>query len=335
MNFIDNLKERAKKDIKKIVLPESNDIRTLKAADIVTKEEYAKIILVGNKDEISNIIKDNNLNINLDNIEIIDPKTFKDTDKLVDGFYELRKNKGITKEEAEKIITDDYVYFANMLVKLDYADGLVSGAVHSSADTLRPALQILKTKKDTKLVSSFFLMDIPNYEYEEDGVLIYSDCGMIQNPTSEELVEIANSSAKTYKQLIGKEPKVAFLSHSTFNTSNCDDVHKVQKAVQLAKETYKDLNMDGEMQFDAAIVPSVAKIKAPNSKIAGHANVLIFPDLDAGNIAYKITERLGHAKAYGPITQGILKPVNDLSRGCNEEDIAGVIAITSVQAQDN
>lgn len=331
MNFIEKIKEKAKTNIKTIVLPETNDIRTLKAAKIVTDEQYAKILLIGNSHEIHQLAKESNIDIK--NIEIIDPTSFKYTEKLIEEFYELRKNKGITKEDAKKIITEDYVYFANMLVKLDYADGLVSGAVHSSADTLRPALQILKTAKDTKIVSSFFLMDVPNCNYGENGVFIYSDCGMIQNPTSEELVEIANSSAKTFKKLIGTEPKVAFLSHSTFNTSKCDDVYKVQKAVSITKDKYPELNADGEMQFDAAIIPSVAKMKAPNSKIAGNANVLIFPDLDSGNIAYKITERLAHAKAYGPITQGILKPVNDLSRGCNEEDIAGVIAITSVQCQ--
>lgn len=331
MNFIDKIKEKAKSDLKKIVLPEAEDIRTLKAAKIAHDEQYAIPILIGNTNNIKEIAKNNNINI--DNIKIIDPISFKDTEKLIEKFYELRKNKGITLEEAKKTIQKDYVYFANMLVKLDYADGLVSGAIHSSADTLRPALQILKTAKDTEIVSSFFLMDVPNCNYGASGVFIYSDCGMIQNPTSEELVEIANSSAKTFKQLIGTEAKVAFLSHSTFNTSHCDDVYKIQKAVKLAKEKYPELNADGEMQFDAAIIPEVAKMKAPNSKIAGYANVLIFPDLDAGNIAYKITERLAHAKAYGPITQGILKPVNDLSRGCNEDDIAGVIAITAVQCQ--
>lgn len=329
MNFIETIKKRARENIKKIILPEAYDTRILKATEIVNKEKYAEIILIGCKEKIENIAEKNNINI--ENTQIIDPTSFPDTNKLINEFFELRKDKGISLEEAKKIITTDYVYFANMLVKLNYADGLVSGAIHSSADTLRPALQILKTAPDTKIVSSFFLMDVPNCKYGENGVFIYSDCGMIQNPTSEELVEIARSSANTFEKLIQKEARVAFLSHSTFNTSKCSDVEKVQKAVKLAKEKYKDLNADGEMQFDTAIIKEVAKMKAPNSKIAGCANVLIFPDLDSGNIAYKITERLAHAKAYGPITQGILKPVNDLSRGCNEEDIAGVIAITAVQ----
>ena len=329
MNFIENIKNRAKKNIKSIVLPEASDIRVLTAAGMVRDEGFAKIILVGSEDNIRNLAFENN--ISLDNIEIIDPISFTDTQLIVNCFYTIRKHKGISFEEAEKIITEDYVYFGNMLVKLGYADGLVSGAIHSSADTLRPALQIIKTAPDTKIVSSFFLMDVPDCEYGENGVFVYSDCGMIQNPTSDELVEIANSSAKTFELLTEKEAKVAFLSHSTMNTSKCDDVYKVQYAVKAFKENYPNVKADGELQFDAAIIPSVAKMKAPKSEIAGYANVLIFPDLDAGNIAYKITERLAHAKAYGPITQGIMKPVNDLSRGCNASDIVGVIAITCVQ----
>lgn len=329
MNIIDNLKLRVKENKKTIILPEAKDIRTLKAASITKEEDFANIILIGEEEKINSLAKDNN--INLEGIEIINPKTSDKTKKLINEFYELRKAKGMTLEEAENIITTNYLYFGDMLVKLGYADGLVAGAVNSSANVLRAALQTIKTAKDSKIVSSFFLMDVPNCEYGANGLFLYSDCGMIQNPTSEELVEIANSSAKTFKKLVGIDPIIAMLSHSTLGSSKHSDVDKVVNAVNIAKEKYPELNLDGELQADAAIVPKVAQSKAPNSNVAGKANVLIFPDLDAGNIAYKLTERLAKAKAYGPITQGIAKPVNDLSRGCNEFDIVGVIAITCAQ----
>ena len=331
MNIIDRIKERALENKKTIILPETEDIRTLKAASLVKREGFADVILIGNDKSINDLAKQ--YDIDLSNILIIDPENSDKTDELINEFYELRKSKGMTLEEAKNIITTNYLYFGDMLVKLGYADGLVAGAVNSSANVLRAALQTIKTAKDSKIVSSFFIMDVPNCEYGANGIFLYSDCGMIQNPTSEELVEIANSSAKTFKQLIEKEPVVAMLSHSTFGSSKHPDVDKVVNAVKIAKEKYPNLNLDGELQADAAIVPSVAQSKAPNSKVAGKANVLIFPDLDAGNIAYKLTERLAKAKAYGPITQGIAKPVNDLSRGCNEYDIVGVIAITCVQCK--
>lgn len=332
MKFIDKIKERVKEDIKTIVLPEASDIRTLEGARIVTDEGFAKVVLIGKKEKILSLAKSHNIDVS--NINIIDPDTYPNTDKLINEFYKLRKNKGITLEEARNIITTNYLYFGCMLVKLGLADGQVSGAIHSTADTLRPALQILKTAPNTKVASSFFLMDVPNCEYGSNGVFIYSDCGMIQNPTSEELVEIAKTSAETFKLLVEKEANIAFLSHSTFGTSKCTDVDKVNKAVKLFKDLYPEYNADGEMQFDAAIVPSVAEKKAPLSTVAGKANVLIFPDLDAGNIAYKITERLAHADAYGPVTQGLSKPVNDLSRGCSATDIAGVVAITALQVKN-
>ena len=253
---------------------------------------------------------------------------------MINEFYELRKNKGITLDEAKNLILNNNLYFGNMLVKMGYADGLVAGAVNSSADVLRASLQTLKTSKNSKIVSSFFLIDVPNCEYGEDGVFIFSDCGMIPDPTSEELVEIAKSSAQSFEQLVGKTPKIAMLSYSTMGSAKHPNIDKITRAVQLAKETYPELLLDGELQFDAAVVPKVAKSKAPNSEVAGNANVLIFPDLNSGNIAYKIAERLAKAKAYGPITQGIAKPVNDLSRGCNEYDIVGAIAITCVQCEE-
>ena len=325
MNIIDKMKKKVKDKHYKIILPETDDVRTLKAAEIVFNEKFATIILIGDKDKINKLYK-------LDeNIEIIDPNTFDKIDELISEFYELRKHKGITIEQARKIITEDYLYFGNMLVKKGYADGLVAGAVHSSADVLRPALQIIKTKENIKTASSFFLMDVPNCKYGDNGVFIYSDCGMNQNPTSEQLADIAYTSAKTFESLIGDKPIVAFLSHSTYGSSKHPDVDKVVEAVKIAKEKYPDILLDGELQLDAAIVPEVASKKAPNSEVAGRANVLIFPDLDAANIAYKITERLACAHAYGPITQGLAKPINDLSRGCNEYDIVGAIAITCMQ----
>ncbi len=330
MNIIENIKNKVRKNIKTIVLPETDDIRVLKAARIAEDEKIAKIILVGDLEKTLTLASENNIDIS--GIEFIDPKSYKDTDMLVNEFYELRKNKGMTMEMAQDIVMNNYLYFGNMLVKMNIADGQVSGANHSSADTLRPALQIVKTKENTEIASSFFLMDVPNCTYGNNGVFLYADCGMNRNPTSEELSEIAKTSADTYKLLTDDEPVIAFLSHSTLGTSKCSDVEKVEKAVQLFKEKYPEYLADGELQFDAAIVPEVANIKAPNSKVAGHANVLVFPDLDSGNIAYKITERLAKAKAYGPVTQGLKKPVNDLSRGCNENDIVGVIAITSLQS---
>lgn len=329
MKIIDKIKAEAKKLNKTIILPESDDIRTLMASEIVTREGFAKVILIGNVITINKLAQKNNINI--DGVEILDPYTFSDTEKLVESFYELRKNKGMDLETANQIIRENHLYFGNMLVKMGYADGLVAGAVNSSANVLRPALQILKTAPNSKIVSSFFLMEVPDCEYGDNGIFIYSDCGMVQNPTSEELAHIAKSSAISFEKLVGSDPVIAMLSHSTLGSSKHPDVDKVTTALAIAKNTYPELTIDGELQFDAAVIPEVAKKKAPNSNVAGRANVLIFPDLDSGNIAYKITERLAKANAYGPITQGIAKPVNDLSRGCNEEDIAGVVAITCVQ----
>ncbi len=331
MEFIETIKDRVRHlKRKRIVLPETDDIRVLKAASIVLKEDFADIILIGKKEEILSISKQENLD--LESCSFVDPETFFDRELLIDHYYELRKHKNITHEEAEKALLD-YPTFGAMLVRLGYADGMVSGAVHSSADTLRVALQIIKTSK-IQTASSFFLMVTPRVEYGSDGVFVYSDCGMNQNPTSEQLVDIAYSSAETFRLLVEKEPKIAFLSHSTYGSSKCSDQEKVVRAVALAKEKYPDLCLDGELQFDAAIMEEVREKKAPGSPLKGSANVLIFPDLDAGNIAYKITERLGLAKAYGPITQGLAKPINDLSRGCNEFDIVGAIAITALQAEE-
>ena len=331
MAFIDVIKERAKKEIKTIVLPEATDIRTLKAVDMISKDEFCKIILIGEKEEIVKIASENNLDIS--KAEIIEPNNSEFYEEYVNSFYELRKHKGMTIEKSKELMLDP-VFFGMMMVKQEKADGLVSGAAHSTADTLRPALQILKTAPGTKLVSTFAVMDVPNCEYGENGVFLFSDCGLNQNPNSEELSEIAISTAKSFKQIIGKEPKVAMLSYSTYGSAKAEEVDKVRIATELAKEKAPELLIDGEMQFDAAIVPSIAKSKAPGSNVAGNANTIIFPDLQAGNIGYKLVERLAKAEAYGPICQGMAKPVNDLSRGCKAEDIVGVVAITCVQAQE-
>lgn len=330
MNFIETIKERARQNIKTIILPETMDKRVLKAASICQKEGIAKIILIGEEEKVNTLAKEEN--IDLANIQIINPFTSEKTDKLINDFYELRKAKGMTLEKARETLLGDFMYYACMLVKNDEADGIVSGACHSSANTLRPALQIIKTAPDSELVSAFFLMVVPNCEYGYHGTFIFGDSGLEQNPTPERLAAIAASSSSSFELLTETKAITALLSHSTKGSASHPDVDKVVEAVKIAKEKYPQYEIDGELQLDAAIVPEIAASKAPDSKVAGHANVLIFPDLDAGNIGYKLVERLAKAEAYGPITQGIKKPVNDLSRGCKTEDIVGVVAITSVQA---
>lgn len=329
MDFIESIKERARKNIKTIVLPESSDLRVIKAAEIAVKENYAKIILIGDENSIKKMATDNN--IDLSGVKFINPKTFELKEEYSQKLYELRQAKGMTLEQASKLMEDE-VYLGVMMVKEGLADGLVSGAIHSTSDTLRPALQILKTAPGTKLVSAFFVMVVPDCEYGENGVFVFGDCGLNQNPTAEELSEIAKSSAESFEKLVGKKSKIAMLSYSTYGSAKSDLTQKVIEATRLTKEKYPELTVDGELQLDAAIVPSVGKSKAPGSNVAGTANTLIFPDLNAGNIGYKLTQRLAKAEAYGPLCQGISKPVNDLSRGCSAEDVAGVIAITAVQA---
>lgn len=331
MSFIETIKQRAKQDIKTIVLPEGNDTRTIKAAKIALEEGYANIILIGKQEEITKIANEHNFDIS--KAQIINPVDSENYEDFVQAFYELRKNKGMTIEKAKELIKDE-TYFGMMMVKQGLADGLVSGAVHSTANTLRPALQILKTAPGTKLVSAFFLMVVPNCEYGEDGAFVFSDSGLNEYPDADSLSEIAIASSKSFEQLVGKRSKVAMLSYSTYGSANSPLTEKVVEATKILKEKVPDLICDGELQLDAAIIPEIAERKAPGSPVAGKANTLIFPDLDAGNIGYKLVERLAKAEAYGPLCQGIAKPVNDLSRGCSSEDIAGVIAITAVQAQE-
>lgn len=331
MGFIDTIKARAKADKKTIVLPETEDRRTYEAVATILKEGIANVILVGSEAAVTEGSK----GLDITGATIVDPATSEKTKSYIDKLVELRQSKGMTQEQAKEILLTNYLYYGVMMVKMGDADGMVSGACHSTADTLRPCLQILKTKPGTKLVSAFFLMVVPNCEFGSNGTFIFSDAGLEQNPDPEKLAAIAASSAESFKLLVQEEPIVAMLSHSTKGSAKHADVDKVVEATRIAKEQYPDLEIDGELQLDAAIVPSVGESKAPDSKVAGHANVLVFPDLDAGNIGYKLVQRLAKAEAYGPVTQGIAKPVNDLSRGCNADDIVGVVAITAVQAQAN
>lgn len=330
MSFIDEIKTRAKKDIKIICLPEATDIRILKATENIISECFANIVLVGDTDEILNLAHENKINIS--KAKIVNPEKSENYDKYVNDFFELRKKKGMTIPKAKELLLDP-VYYGMMMVKENEADGLVSGAIHSTADTLRPALQILKTAPDTKLVSAFFLMIVPNCEYGENGTFVFSDCGLNVNPTAEELSEIAHSSSQSFELLTGKESKIAMLSYSTYGSAKSELTEKMITATGLVKKKYPNIKVDGELQLDAAIIPEISKMKAPGSEIEGKANTLIFPNLDAGNIGYKLTQRLAKAEAYGPLCQGIAKPVNDLSRGCSSSDIEGVVAITAVQAQ--
>jgi phosphate acetyltransferase len=329
LNFLEEMKQKARSNKKTIVLPESFDERTIKAVDTILKEDIADVILIGNKEEI--ISKAGGYDICAANF--VDPQNYDKMDRLVELLTELRKSKGMTKEEATALLAENPLYLGVMLVKEGIADGMVAGAAHSTADVLRPSLQILKTAPNTKIVSTFFVMVVPNCDYGNKGTLIFSDAALVQSPSAQELAAIASSSAESYRAIFKEEPKVAMLSHSTKGSATHADVDKVVQATKILKEQNPNLNVDGELQLDAAIVPSVGKSKAPGSSVAGSANVLIFPDLDAANIGYKLVQRFAKAEAYGPITQGLGKPVNDLSRGCSAEDIVGVTAITAVQAQ--
>lgn len=324
--FLEEIKLRAKQNKQTIVLPEGGDNRTLEAAEQILAEDIANLIILGSEQDILNS------KYNLEKACVIDPLNSDLREEFANKFYELRKHKGVTLESAKETIKDE-LYFGVMLVKTGRADGMVSGACHSTPDVLRPSLQILKTAPGVKYVSSFFVMIVPNCEYGHHGAFVYSDCGLEPMPDVDKLANIAINSSKSFKNIIGQTPYVAMLSHSTKGSAKNDDTKKVIDATELVHELDPNLAVDGELQLDAAIVDDIAKSKAPGSPVAGHANVLIFPDLDAGNIGYKLTQRLAGAEAYGPLTQGIARPVNDLSRGCSASDIVGVVAITAVQSQ--
>ncbi len=331
MSFIETIKEKAKSDKKLIVLPESEDDRTYHAAAQVLKEGTANLVMIGKADEIA--AKAKSLGVDITGVDTVDPATSDKLDSYVDKLVELRKAKGMTEEKARETLLNDYPTFGILMLKMGDADGLVSGACHSTADILRPALQILKTAPGAPMVSSFFIVDVPNCDLGENGIFMFADCALEQDPDSEKLANIAYQCADSFKSLVGGEPRIAMLSHSTYGSAKHALVDKVHNAVDIAHEKYPELALDGEMQLDAAIVESVGQSKAPGSKVAGKANVLVFPNIDAGNIGYKLVQRLAKADAFGPVLQGIAAPVNDLSRGCFAEDIAGVVALTAVQAQ--
>ncbi|MBR0458918.1 MAG: phosphate acetyltransferase [Victivallales bacterium] len=330
MGILELVKAKARQNVKRIVLPEGDEPRTVQAAAKLVKEQLVVPVLLGNPQRIQAVAQETGTDIS--GIECIDPKTSSKASTYAQALFELRKAKGLTEEAAAQLVQDP-MYYGVMMVKLGDADGLVSGAVHTTGDMLRPALQIIKTKPGTKVVSSSFLMECPNKALGQDGLLVYSDCVVIPCPTAEELAHIAISAAETARTLCGiAEPKVALLSFSTKGSAKHELVTKVQEAVRIAHELAPNLALDGEMQMDAAIVPEVGASKAKGSPVAGHANVLVFPDLQAGNIGYKITQRIGGATAFA-VLQGLAKPCNDLSRGCSVDDIVATVSLTAVQAQ--
>jgi phosphate acetyltransferase len=331
MSALDKIKAKAKQNVKHIVLAEGTEPRTVQASALIVKEGVARVTLVGPVEEVKKVAAQHH--VDLTGVSIADPAASEKTASYAQLLFELRKAKGMTEEEAHKLVSQNTLYFATMMVKTGDADGMVAGAINSTGNTLRPALQIIKTAPGISVVSSCFIMEIPNKEYGDDGVMVFGDCAVIPNPTADELAAIAIASAKTGKELVGLNPKVAMLSFSTKGSASHDLVTKVQEATKKVKELAPELNVDGELQADAALVESVGQLKSPGSPVAGHANVLVFPDLQAGNIGYKLVQRLAGAEAIGPIIQGLNKPVNDLSRGCSIEDIVSVVAITAVMAR--
>jgi phosphate acetyltransferase len=330
MELVDRIKLNAKKHFKRIVLPEGTEERTIQAADIAIEEGLAQIILIGNPKEIIALAAKKGLR-NIGKAKIVDPKSHEMKDHYINLMVELRKHKGLTRDEASKLI-EDPLYLGVLMIKNGDADGEVTGADHSTGDVLRPAFHYVKTAPGISVVSGAFIMILPDRSFGEDGVLIYADGAVHPDPTDRELAEIAIATAHTTRAIAGFEPRIAMLSFSTKGSASHELVDKVISATKIAREMAPDLMIDGELQADAALIEAIGQKKAPGSKIAGKANVLIFPNLDCGNIAYKLTQRLAHAEAIGPILQGMAAPINDLSRGCSVSDIVSLIAITANQA---
>lgn len=327
MSILEKIREKASKNLKRIVLPETDDERTMEAVEFILDNKISRLTIIGNES-----LKKKIRSKNTDLLQVVDPATYKDTEKMINEYYELRKIKGMTLEEARKVISTDYLIFGAMLVRNDIADGFVAGASHTTPDVIRAALRCLTIDREIGVVSGAFLMEVPNCPYGEDGVFIFSDCGVNPQPNARQLSGIAVASATLFQKLTGKRPMVAFLSYSSKGSAEGELVDKIREAVSRAKEIAPDLMIDGEFQADSAIVPEVARIKCGDNPVAGHANVLIFPNLDSGNISYKLTQRLANARAVGPLLTGFRKPCSDLSRGCSAEDIVDAVAVTAVRA---
>ena len=331
MDLMQTIKANAVKANKCIVLPEGEEERTLRAADIITKEQLARLILLGNPSVIAEKAKQWGLN-NIQRVTVIDPNNHPKREFYAEMLYEIRKNKGMTIEQAHELVKDP-LYLATLLIKNKEADGEVAGALNATGDVLRPAFQVVKTLPGVSVVSGAFVMIMKDKQWGDQGIFVFADCAAHPNPNERELAEIAVVTAKTAKAIVGMEPRVAMLSFSTKGSAKHEMVDKVINATRIAKEIDPSLQIDGELQADAAIVPSIGASKAPGSEIAGKANVLVFPTLEVGNIAYKLVQRLAGAEAIGPVMQGMAAPINDLSRGCSVEDIVNVVAITANQAR--
>ena len=328
---IELLKKRAKEDPKTVVLPEGREPRILEAAKVAVEEGVARIILVGNKKEVESRAKKSGIPLN--KIQLIDPETYPKLDELVDIFYKSRKHKGVTQSDAREAVLGNRVYFGALLVKTGVADGFVAGASHTTSNVARAALYCIGLAPDISVMSSSFVVEFPNMAYGDKGLFVYADCGIVPNPNHEQLADIAISTRKLYKELFSGSPRVALLSYSTKGSARGESVDKVLKALEIIRKKSPGLLVDGELQLDSAIVPDVAEIKAPSSTVAGTANILIFPNLDAGNICYKLSQRLGNARVAGPLLQGLNKPASDLSRGCFVGEVVDSIAATAVRAQ--